>query len=80
LGAVAPDTASLVAAILNAAWLVRHYARGARQPTSRAAIHRRQAIQKLGLVVREAFDRSDDFEPLLAAVVDGLRPREEQPF
>jgi hypothetical protein len=32
----------------------------------------------MGLTVREAFNRSDDFEPLLAAVVDGLR--DDPPF
>jgi hypothetical protein len=29
--------------------------------------------------VREAFNRSEDFEALLAAICDGLRPRDEQP-
>ena len=76
----APDTASLVAAILNACWMVRHYARGARQTVSPMAARRREAIRKLGLIVRDAFARSDDFEPLLAAIVDGLVPREEPRF
>ena len=48
--------------------------------TSSLALLRRQAIQKLGLEVRRAFSLSEDFEPLLAAVCDGLRPRDEQPF
>ena len=78
---MAPDTSHLVASILNSAWMVRHYARGGRMsPTSSAALQRRQAIQKLGLTVREAFTMSEDFEPLLAAICDGLRPRDEQPF
>lgn len=72
------DTAALVAAILNAGFMVRHYARGARGRLQRA--ERTQAIQHMGLAVREAFNRSEDFEPLLAAVVDGLRPRDEPPF
>lgn len=77
---MAPDTARLVASILNDAWMVRHYARGGRMaPSSQMALSRQQAIQKLGVTVRQAFDLSDDFEPLLAAVVDGLRPREESP-
>lgn len=72
------DTAAHVASILNAAWMVRHYVRGGRMSLQRA--QRQQAIQKLGLAVREAFTVSDDFEPLLAAVVDGLRPQGDQPF
>lgn len=75
---MAPDTASHVAAILNAAWMVRHYSRGGR--TSIGKAQRSQAIQMLGLTVREAFSNSDDFEPLLAAVADGLRPHDYQPF
>ena len=74
----ARHTAALVAAILNAGFMVRHYARGARGRLQRA--ERTQAIQHMGLAVREAFNRSEDFEPLLAAVVDGLRPRDEPPF
>lgn len=73
-----PDSAEHIAAILNAAWMVRHYERGGRTSTQRA--RRAQAIQLLGLTVREAFERSDDYESLLAAVVDGLRPKDPQPF
>ena len=75
---MAPDTAELVAAILNASWMVRHYARG-----GRSEIHskeRNRAIYDLGLAVRLAFDTSEDFESLLAAVVDGLRPKDDPPF
>lgn len=75
---MAPDTAELVASILNSAWMVRHYVRGGRSQIGRA--HRQQAILKLGLTVRDAFDRSSDFEALLAAVADGLRPRDDPPF
>ncbi len=71
------DTAELVSAILNAAWMVRHYG-GCRTRTER--LLRQQAVLKLGLVAREALNRSDDFEPLLAALVDGLRPRSQPPF
>ena len=74
------DTASLVAAILNAAWMVRHYARGGRHTNSRMALLRSQAIQHLGLIVRQAFTESDDFEPLLAAVADGLKPHTDPSF
>lgn len=71
-------TANHVAAILNAAWMVRHYARGGRSEIQ--SDQRQQAIELLGLTVREAFNSSDEYEALLGAVVDGLRPREERPF
>lgn len=74
---MAPDTASLVAAILNDWWMVRHHAL---QRTPDMRLRRAQAIQKLGLTVRHAFNSSDDFESLLAAVMDGGRPRDERPF
>lgn len=74
---MAPDTTRQVAEILNAAWMVRHYAL---QRTAAMRLRRAQAVQRLGLAVREAFNTSDDFEALLAAVVDGLRPRDERPF
>ena len=63
--------------ILNACWMVRHYAT---QRTPAMRLRRQQAIQSLGLVLREAFASTDDFEPLLVAIVDGLRPKEERPF
>jgi hypothetical protein len=69
----APDPDSLAAEILNAAWLVRHYAR----PMDRTK--KIQAVMKLGLVVRNAFNATDDHAPLLIAIVDGLRPRPEEP-
>lgn len=75
---MAPDTGELVTTIRNDARMVREYVRGGRTSIGRA--RRTQAIQKLGLSVREAFNQSDDFEALLAAIVDGLRPRDEQPF
>lgn len=73
-----PEGAEYVAAILNAAWMVRHYARGGRSAIQRS--QRQDAIRTLGLVVRDAFNRADNFEPLLAAICDGLRPHDEQPF
>jgi len=63
-----------VAAILNAAYLVRYY----RRPIQRR--QRAAAIGELGRTVREAFSRSEDFEPLLAAICDGLRPNDDRPF
>lgn len=68
----APDTTALAAAILNAAWLVRYF--------SRSKTRRNQAILKLGVTVRDAFNKSDDYEKLLEAVVDGLRPKDNRPF
>jgi hypothetical protein len=67
-----PDPSVVVAAILNDAWMVRHYWRD--------KLRRRQAILKLGLTVREAFNTCDDYEVLLTAVVDGLRPHDRPPF
>lgn len=67
-----------VSAISNDCWMVRHYERGSRMSFQR--LQRMQAIQKLGLTVRQAFNECDDYEALLAAVVDGLRPRDTQPF
>ena len=68
-----PSTELHVAAILNAAWRVRHYSRGARLEIQRKS--RAEAIQLLGAAVRDAFQHSEDFETLLTAVVDGLSPR-----
>lgn len=75
---MAPDSSRLVAAILNDAWMVRHYVRGGRVSIQRD--QRDEAIRRLGLTVRDAFNSSEDFETLLAAVVDGLRPRSDPPF
>lgn len=72
---MAPKTPELVAQILNSAWLVRHYARG-----TRTSLVRQQAIQRLGMTVQYAFSISQDYETLLAAVVDGLRPEDRPPF
>lgn len=75
---MAPDTADLVSAILNDWYTVRHYYRGARSGIGRE--RRRQAIQKLGLTVREAFNKSDDFEALLSAVIEGAKAKDEPAF
>jgi hypothetical protein len=74
MGPLQADSAR-AAAILNAAYYVRYY----RRPVQRA--QRAQAIKLLGLTVRQAFNETENFEPLLIAVVDGLRPRPElEPF
>lgn len=66
------DKRHLIAEIRNSAWMVRHYKRN--------RVRRAQAILKLGLAVRHAFESSDDYESLLTAVVDGLHPQELKPF
>ena len=62
------------AAILNALYMVRHY----RRPCLHA--QRDAAIKAAGAIVREAFNATDDFEPIFAAILDGLRPEDERPF
>lgn len=64
------------ARIRNAGFMVRHYIR----PIQRA--QRRQAIIALGVTVREAFNDAEpeDFEELLAAILDALHPRDERRF
>lgn len=61
---------ALVASIYNAAWWVRYY----RRPGQGA--ERDRALHELGLAARAAFNSSEDFEPLLRALVDALSPRE----
>ena len=75
---MAPDRGSKLAAITNACYFVRHYARGGRSEIQRPL--RAQAIQHLALVLREALSTTDDPEPYLAALLDGLRPRNDPPF
>lgn len=72
------DITIWVANLLNAGFMVRYYARGARTTIQR--LERAQAIQNMGMIVREAFIQSDDFEPLLIAIADALRPRDDPPF
>lgn len=74
---MAPEPWQLESAIRNDAWMVLHYAP---QRTPAMRLRRAQAILKLGLTIREAFNKTDNFEPLLVAIVDGLRPRDERPF
>jgi hypothetical protein len=72
---MAPETGKLCAQIRNDGYMVRHY--------SRNRLLREQAILKLWLTAREAFNKSteaQDREALLAAIADGLRPIERPPF
>ena len=58
-----PDPAAeLTAALCNAAWWVRWYARP-HQHEQRAA-----AIRSMGLAARAAFNATEDFGPLLYAI------------
>jgi hypothetical protein len=59
-------TAAGCAAILNRCWWIRYYFR----PAARS--RRDDQVQLLGLAVRQAFAESDDFAPLLRAIVTGL--------
>lgn len=68
------STAARVASILNACYPVRYY----RRPVQREL--RAAAIAALGLIVRDAFNQSEDFEALLAAIVTGLAPDDRPPF
>jgi hypothetical protein len=63
--------------IYAACWWVRHYRE---QRTVAMRLGRAQAIQRLGLAVRDAFNSSDDFEVLLTALVDGLTNTHKPPF
>lgn len=76
-----PDSGQLVARILNAAYMVRHHSRGGRLSDQSPLRHKRaSAIREMGLVVREAFNISEDFEALLTAVYHGLAPTDDPPF
>ncbi len=68
------ETTVLLAEIYSAAWWTRHYSR----PTQRDK--KAQAVIRLGLAVRAAFNASEDFEPLLFAVCDALAVRQDTRF
>lgn len=72
-----PHTPDLIAAILNDSRMLREYSPG-RTPAQR--LRRTQAILKLGLTVRQALNSCDDYEAILRAVVEGLRPQDPKPF
>lgn len=72
---MSPETERLLAQIRNDSWMVRNY--------SRNRARRDQAILKLGLTAREAFNEANDLEALkavLATLVDGLFTQDRQPF
>lgn len=75
---MAPDTGELTASIYNAAYMVRHYQRGGRTFIGRES--REKAIRDMGLAIRHAFNSSEDFAPLIAAVACGIFPKDDPPF
>ncbi len=70
----AADPGRVIAEILNSCYFVRQYQR----PMMKA--QRAAAIRALGLACRAAFNSTEDFEPILTAIVDGLAPRDERRF
>ena len=68
-----PDQGQLLSSIYNACWWLR-------QTRGRKTMARDQAILALGLACRSAFQATDDFEPILTALLDGLSPRDDSRF
>lgn len=77
-----PDMGDLIALINNDTWMVRNYERGGRSQIGR--LHREQAILKLWMTLGHVFDvcpkTPKDVEAVLVSLLDGLRPRNDQPF
>lgn len=59
--------ANRIAAVYNAAYMLRHY-KGPRRSQAEA---RRHAIQELGVAVRIALNATEDYLPVLIALIDG---------
>lgn len=74
-----PDRAwGRLAEIRNAAWFFRYYSRGRRHRRgSPMKLRYEQAVQRLGLAVRVAFNSSDDFELMLDALLDSAISRDD---
>ena len=76
---VVREQQDVIAAIFNAAFMVRYYAaRGRRSRIGQ--LERKQAIQLLGLRVREALNEASDYEPIITALADGLRSEDNPTF
>lgn len=70
---------ALLALIRNDAWMVRNYSRGVNR------LQREQAILKFGNTVRHVFAQLEhatpaEYEAILAAIIEGLRPLERAIF
>lgn len=66
------DVGDLVSTIYNDCYMVRHYERN--------KLRRHQAIQKLGATLQFAFSQTDEYEPLIQALLEGLRPIDRPKF
>lgn len=64
------STPEWISEIRNAAWHVR-------QIRTVNRLRRDQAILRLGVTVRAALAESEDYESILGAIVEGLRPLEQ---
>ena len=69
-----PDTTAPAAAILNDAWMVRHY------PRAHQALRRRQALAKMGATVLALLEAGADPESVLYAVAVGLYTPDDPRF
>lgn len=58
--------------IYNDCYMVRRY--------SRNKLRRHQAIMKLGATLVFAFSHTQEYEALIAALLDALRPEDRPPF
>lgn len=55
-----------IAELYHGAWWIRNYGRPGKK------VERAVSIRALGLAARQAFNETEDFEPLLRALADGL--------
>lgn len=69
---MSPDSGMWVSQILNDCYLVRHYWRN--------QVRREQALQRLGLTLREALNNCDDHPRIIRALSEGLHPRDDPRF
>ena len=72
-----PELGELLSQLNNDCYMVRHY-HG--QRTAARRLRRHQAIQKLVATLMFTFEHTDDYEAVIGAVLDGLRPRDRPPF
>lgn len=73
-----PDTAELLGRIANACWWVRYHTRNARRKWQTDK-QRLEAIAQLALILAHGLAVTTDYEAILAALVEGLRPRDVDP-
>ena len=73
---VSMEVDDLVQLLRNDCYMVRQYG-GQRNETQR--LRRRQAIRKLVATLQYAFKETEDYEAIIAAFLDGLRPLDRPP-